>query len=122
MEPLTPACVGRFLERCQHYRDSGLVYLMLLCGLRSQEVLSLRLADVSFADARLRVWGKGSKERALPLPPLLLQLLQDYVHLERPDGARTDRLFVLLKGRRRGTPMTAAGLRSLFRHRAWSHS
>jgi integrase len=95
---------------------------MLLCGLRSAEVLALRLSDISFAEARLRVWGKGSKERALPLPPLLLQLLQDYVHLERPDGPRIERLFLLLKGRARGKPMTPAGLRSLFRYRRQEES
>jgi integrase len=47
------------------------------------EVLSMRLSDVSFQDARTRVWEKGGKERVLPLPPLLLQLLHDYVELER---------------------------------------
>jgi integrase/recombinase XerD len=117
VEPLESLTVRSFLERCHHYRDLAIVYLMLLCGLRLAEVLALRLSDISFAEARLRVWGKGSKERALPLPPLLLQLLQDYVQLERPDGTRSERLFLLLKGRARGKAMTPAGLRSLFRYR-----
>src|SRR5690606_32641041 len=117
VEPLTPMHVARFLARCQRYRDVALVYLMLLCGLRSREVLSLRVRDVGLTDAHLRVWGKGGKERALPLPPLLVQLVQDYLHLERPDATCSDALFLVLQGERRGRPMTPEGLRNLFRHR-----
>ncbi len=44
-----------------------------------------------------------------------VQLLDHYLRLERPDPCSAA-LFVSLKGRARGTHMTAAGLRSLFRH------
>src|SRR5207302_4400100 len=88
---------------------------MLLDGLRSCEVLDLQLEDLSLADAHLRVLGKGNKERTLPLPSETLAVLQNYLRLERP-LTNTPYLFVSLKGRQRGRPMTAAGLRSLFRH------
>ena len=42
-------------------------------------------------------------------------VLQHYLRLERP-ATNSSALFVSLKGRRRGQPMTPAGLRSLFRH------
>jgi integrase len=45
---------------------------MLLCGLRSQEALDLRLGDLDFDDHRICVHGKGNKERAVPLPGLLV--------------------------------------------------
>jgi integrase len=109
--------VRSFLRSLARYRDLAIVHLMLLCGLRSREVLELELADVVFGDSQLRVRGKGGRDRALPLPELLARLLRQYLQMERPRQCTEPRLFVVLQGRRRGEPMTAAGLRSLFRHR-----
>ena len=88
---------------------------MLLDGLRSCEVLALQLEDLQLVDAQLRVLGKGGKKRVLPVPPEILEALQNYLHVERP-LTNSPSLFVSLKGRRRGRPMSFAGLRSLFRH------
>ena len=63
----------------------------------------------------LHVLGKGKKQRTLPLPAEIMEVLQSYLRLERP-LTNSPSLFVSLKGRRRGQPMTPAGLRSLFRH------
>jgi site-specific recombinase XerD len=117
MEPLTREQVVAFLRSLRRYRDLAIVYLMLFCGLRSLEVLRLRTADVNVFDRRLRVHGKGNRERMLPLSEELLQALNDYIRLERPSNAVDDSLFVVLQGHRRGHSMTAAGLRSLFRYR-----
>jgi site-specific recombinase XerD len=117
VEPLTPDQVRSFLRSLRRYRDLAIVHLMLLCGLRSKEVLDLELGDVVWADDRLRVRGKGRRDRALPLPALLARILRDYVRVERPAKTHELRLFLVLQGRRRGRPMTAAGLRNLFRHR-----
>lgn len=116
VEPLTREQVGLVFESLRRYRDLGIVQLMLLCGLRSAEVLSLKLADVSFEEGHVRVCGKGSKERMLPLPQTLLETLQAYLRLERPSSNGLE-LFLVLQGSRRGQPMTRAGLRNLFRHR-----
>jgi len=88
--------------------------LMLLQGLRSAEVLGLNEDDVLLSEAQLRVRGKGNKLRFLPLAPETVQLLDHYRRLERPPVATA--LFVSLKGPARGTHMTLAGLRSLFRY------
>lgn len=117
VEPLTREQVGAFLRSLRRYRDLAIVYLMLFCGLRSREVLSLHTSDVNVFDRRLRVHGKGNRERMLPLPDELIQVLNDYIRLERPSDALNGPLFLVLQGRRRGHPMTAAGLRSLFRYR-----
>lgn len=117
IEPLTSAEVRSFLRTLRRYRDLAIVYLMLLCGLRSAEVLNLRLGDVLGEDGQLRVRGKGNRERVLPLPQILARTIADYVRWERPTGSAAARLFVILQGPRRGRPMTLAGLRSLFRHR-----
>lgn len=70
------------------------------------------LLDINY---QLHVLGKGNKQRTLPLPGEILDVLQSYLRLERP-LTNSPYLFVSLKGRRRGQPITPAGLRSLFRH------
>jgi len=96
-------------------QNASLVGLMLLDGLRSCEVLALQLEDLQLADAQMRVLGKGNKQRLLPLPQEIIEALQNYLCMERPI-THSRSLFVCLKGRHRGQPMTSAGLRSLFRH------
>jgi len=113
--PLSADQVAGFWKGFRTFRDLAIVALMLLDGLRSCEVLQLQLQDLSFSEARLHVLGKGRKQRFVPLPGDTLQVLQNYLHLERP-LTHSSTLFVSLKGRQRGRAMTAAGLRSLFRH------
>jgi integrase/recombinase XerD len=113
--PLSAEEVAKFWQSFRTYRDLALVGLMLLDGLRSCEVLGLEMEDVQLADGQMRVPGKGNKKRVVPLPPEILEVLGNYLRLERP-LTNAPVLFVSLKGRQRGQPMTAAGLRSLFRH------
>jgi len=117
VEPLTRHQVRVFVRSLRRYRDLALVQFLLFCGLRSGEVLALRLGDIDFEEGAVRIHGKGNRERLVPLPPQLPMLLSKYLKLERPTTSVTDRLFVVLQGPRRGQAMTAAGLRSLFRHR-----
>jgi integrase/recombinase XerD len=113
--PLSVDQVARFWSSFRTSRDFAIVGLMLLQGLRSQEVLNLNRDDLLLPEAQIRVNGKGSKIRFLPLAPEAIQLLDHYLRLERPDVS-TAALFVSLKGRARGLRMTPAGLRSLFRY------
>jgi integrase/recombinase XerD len=119
--PLSTEEVSRFWCSFRTFRDLALLALMLFDGLRSHEVLALQLKDLRRSEAQILVHGKGNKERLLPLPPETLQILDNYHRLERP-LTNSPQLFVSLKGRLRGRPMTPAGLRSLFRHhRLLSH-
>jgi integrase/recombinase XerD len=113
--PLSAEEVAHFWKGFRTFRDLALLALMLLDGLRSCELLHLQLEDLRFSEAQLRVLGKGNKKRVLPLPADTIAVLENYLRLERP-LTNSPALFVSLKGRRRGRPMTAAGLRSLFRH------
>jgi site-specific recombinase XerD len=115
MAPLSVDEVARFWSSFRTSRDLAIVGLMLLQGLRSQEVLNLNRDDLLLPEAQIRVRGKGNKTRFLPLAPEATQLLDHYLRLERPPKS-TDALFVSLKGSARGARMTPAGLRSLFRH------
>jgi len=118
--PLSADHVAAFWNSFHTFRDLAIVGLMLLNGLRCCEVLALRLEDLRVAEAQMLVRGKGNRQRLLPLPQQTLDVLQQYLHLERPLTPSLS-LFVCLKGRLRGSPMTPAGLRSLFRqHRLGS--
>ncbi len=113
--PLSVEEVARFWSSFRTSRDLAIVGLMLLQGLRSMEVLALNRDDVLLPEGQIRVRGKGSKIRFLPLAPEAIQLLDHYLRVERPPNS-TAALFVSLKGRARGARMTKAGLRSLFRY------
>lgn len=117
IEALEPEDVGRFMGEFARYRDLAILLLMLLCGLRSCEVLALRMNDLNFIDRTMRVRGKGGKERMLPLLETVNSSIRRYLRYERPQGLKKARVFVVLQGNGRGQPMTTAGLRSIFRAR-----
>jgi site-specific recombinase XerD len=107
--------VARFWSSFRTSRDLAIVGLMLLQGLRSNEVITLNREDVLLAESQIRVCGKGNKIRCLPLASDTVLLLDHYLRLERPQPCGPA-LFVSLKGSARGVRMTPAGMRSLFRH------
>jgi integrase len=108
---LSPAEADRLVAALRTHRDRAMVLAMLLAGLRRCEVLGLRFADVQVADRRLVVTeGKGGHHRVVPAANRFFAALGAYLHGERPAGADTDRVFVVLKGPRRGQPLSAEGL------------
>jgi site-specific recombinase XerD len=107
---LSPGEADRLVAALRTHRDRAMVLAMLLAGLRRCEVLGLRFADVQVADRRLAVTeGKGGHHRVVPAANRF-DALGAYLHDERPGAARTDRVFVVLKGPRRGLPLSAEGL------------
>ena len=104
-----------FLSGLRTHRDRAMVLAMLLGGLRSAEVRGLRLADVDQGRRRLRVIGKGGRERVVPVDAAFFAELAAYLRHERP--ARAGDAGVLRGAARpdRRAPVTEAGLRSLFR-------
>ena len=108
---LAPAEVSALLVALRTSRDVAMVQAMLLGGLRRCEVLGLRLIDVHLADRRLFVAnGKGGHQRIIPVSGQFFTALAAYLDQERPGAATTDRLFVVLKGPRRGQPLSAPGV------------
>jgi site-specific recombinase XerD len=116
IEPLKRQEIDRLTQKLGPYRDRAIVTLMLFCGLRCMEVRGLKIKDIDFEEGSLRVIGKGNKERLLPLSPDVAASIQKYLKFQRPENTPTDHVFVVLKGKNRGSPLTAAGLRSLFRY------
>jgi integrase/recombinase XerD len=92
-------------------RDRAMIRAMVLGGLRRCEVLGLRLEDLRLGECRVFVAeGKGGHERLVPMSPRFFATVAGYLNHERPRESATDRVFVALKGPRRGQPLSAEGL------------
>jgi site-specific recombinase XerD len=86
-------------------RNRALVELVYSAGLRSAEAVGLDLGDVDFEQELVRVRGKGSKERVVPLGEEAAHLVARYLREARPQLARgaNDALFLSARGRRLDT-------------------
>jgi site-specific recombinase XerD len=86
-------------------RNRALVELVYSCGLRSAEAVGLDLGDVDFEQEHVRVRGKGSKERVVPLGEEAAWWVGRYLREARPELARgaEDALFLSARGRRLDT-------------------
>lgn len=120
-ECVTTEDVTAFLADLDTHRDRAMALAMVLGGLRAAEVRSLRLADVDMGLRRVRVVGKGGRERVVPIDAVFFTECAAYLRRERPPGCRSVECFVVLRGPTLGRPLTEAGLRKVFRtHRARS--
>jgi len=100
-----------FLAALRTERDRAMVEAMLLGGLRRCEVLGLRLGDLRPGERRLFIAeGKGGHQRIVPVSQRFFSTLASYLATERPDPAASDHIFLVLKGPRRGQPLSPAGL------------
>jgi integrase/recombinase XerD len=96
-------------------RDRAMAQAMLLGGLRRGEVLGLRLEDLRVGERQLFIAeGKGGHQRQVPISPTFFSVVADYLNFERPADAETERVFVALKGPRRGHPLSVDGLDEVF--------
>lgn len=100
---LSDSDVRRLVEVCdvdtvEGMRDRALVELLYASGARISEVARLDVGDIDFAQAQVRLFGKGSKERVVPLYRTALEALTRYLAASRPT----------LAGRRKSRPSTAA--------------
>ncbi len=114
-ESLPVSDVDRFLRSLDTHRDRAIVLVMLLGGLRAAEVRGLQLSDVDLGRRRLRVVGKGSKERHVPVDGAFFTEVAAYLRYERPTGVKSSECFLVLRGPTTGQPLTEAGLRGVFR-------
>ena len=87
----------------RHRRDVAMVELLYGSGLRVAELCALDLSSLDLAARAVRVWGKGSKERRLPLSEPSIDAIRAWL-VHRDDVATVpDALFVNSRGTRIGT-------------------
>jgi integrase/recombinase XerD len=105
-----------FLGALRTHRDRAMILAMLLGGLRRCEVIGLRLPDIALVDRKVTITeGKGGHHRIVPVAPAFFTALSDYLNHERPSSATTSTVFTVLKGPRRGEPLTASGVDEIVR-------
>jgi len=101
-------------------RDDAVLELLYGSGLRVGELCSLCPADLDLDRARATVWGKGGKQRAVPLSAPAVDALQAWVDGPRralvAAAAEADALFVNCRGRR----LTPRDVRRILDRRAAS--
>ena len=113
---LDPGEVNALLGALRRWRDRAMVEAMVLGGLRRCEVLGLRLEDLRPAERRVFIAdGKGGHQRLVPISGRFFASVARYLDAERPPEATTDRVFVVLKGPRRGRPLSEDGLDEIVR-------
>ncbi len=113
---LEPEEVIALFKALRHYRDRAMVEAMVLGGLRRCEVLGLRFADLRPGEHRVFIAdGKGGHQRFASVSARFFRSVARYMEAERPAEAKTERLFVVLKGPRRGEPLSDDGLEEIVR-------
>jgi len=84
---LSPEEVGRLLAAAINIKHKALLSLAYATGLRSSEVVSLKLTDIDRDRRVIRVeQGKGKKDRYVILSPILLEVLREWWRLARKKG------------------------------------
>ena len=126
---LADSDVARLLSACEGdaagMRDRAMVELLYATGARISELSGLDVADVDLAERQVSLFGKGSKERIVPIYPKAVEAVRTYLAHARPELAarakhtaptpaeeldRQRALLVSTRGRR----MSAAALRLRF--------
>lgn len=92
-------------------RDNAMLACAFYLGARASEVIGLTVEDVAGRPGRVRLYGKGKKERVVPVTETLAEILALWVD-EHPLG--TGPLFVDLRAHRYGRPLTYDGFRHVF--------
>jgi integrase/recombinase XerD len=90
------------------WRDRALLELAYGAGLRVSELCGLRVTDLLLPEQLVRVLGKGSKERLVPLGRTIIGVVSVYLHQLRPEldrGASEGRVIL----NARGEPLSRVG-------------
>ncbi len=65
-------------------RDRAMIEVLYACGLRISELLTLLLREIYFKEEFIRILGKGSKQRLVPISIRALNWVKKYLELSRP--------------------------------------
>jgi integrase/recombinase XerD len=106
------------VSRPDGLRNRALLETLYACGLRASEVCALKQSDILWDAEIVRVFGKGSKERVVPIGGEALQWIERYRRLARPlwsgRGETGDALFL----NQRGKPLSRMSVWNIVRDAA----
>ncbi|MBI2345069.1 tyrosine-type recombinase/integrase [Candidatus Dependentiae bacterium] len=60
------------------HRNKIMIYLLYVCGMRVSELVNLKVSEISFEENYIKIFGKGGKQRIIPLPAEMNQALLTY--------------------------------------------
>ncbi|MDH5763266.1 MAG: site-specific tyrosine recombinase XerD [Nitrospinota bacterium] len=89
-------------------RDKAMLEVLYATGVRVSELISLKINDLNLEVGYLRSYGKGGKERVIPLGEVARSYLKDYLERGRPKLIKNKSLAILFVSRRK-MPMTRQG-------------
>ena len=95
-------------------RDAAMIELLYAAGLRVSELINLKLQDVNLEACFVRIFGKGSKERVVPIGLYAKEKIDYYIKTFRPKllkNVASPYLFAV----RAGKPMTRQGFWKLIK-------
>lgn len=91
------------------YRDRTMLELLYATGIRVSELINIEVEDVNLLMGFVKVFGKGNKERIIPLGETVIELLKTYIENVRPQLLKkqvTHTLFLNMQGK----PLTRQGI------------
>lgn len=91
-------------------RDRAIMEVLYACGLRVSELIHLKISDLYLSDQVIRVFGKGSKERLVPIGRSAVKWLNDYLKKSRPLLERKLKSMNIVFLNTRGTKLSRMGI------------
>ncbi|MEN3045430.1 MAG: site-specific tyrosine recombinase/integron integrase [Candidatus Hydrothermales bacterium] len=98
---------NNFLE----IRNKLIIEFLYGLGVRANELLNIKINDISIGLREVRIKGKGNKMRLIPIPEKPFDLLKKFLEIRKDLGINTECLFTTIKGK----PLSYFGLRKLVR-------
>ncbi len=80
-------------------RNKAILELLYSSGLRISELTSLELSNIDLDECLVRVMGKGSKERIVPLGDYAIEALKEYIYFYRPMLNKNNSSYIFLNNR-----------------------
>lgn len=77
-------CLNISIDDPLGLRDRAMIEVLYACGLRISELLTLLLREIYFKEEFIRILGKGSKQRLVPISIRALNWVKKYLELSRP--------------------------------------
>lgn len=91
-------------------RDKAILELLYSSGLRVTELITLKLSDLFFPDEVIRVFGKGSKERIVPVGSSAIHWVNRYLLYSRPNYENKAKSASIIFLNVRGTKLSRMGV------------
>jgi len=98
------------LENKFGLRDRTLLEIFYACGIRVSELINLKIADLYFKEEIIRVFGKGSKERLVPIGSSAINWINEYMKHSRPLLENKIKSGNILLLNSRGTKLSRMGI------------